>query len=123
MYKYNIAGFLQWGYNFYYNHMSRDLINPFVESAGEYFYPSGDGYIVYPANDGTAYESIRLKVFYEALEDMRAMQLCETLYSHDEVVAEIEKVCGEVRFDRCPHTSEEMLAIRRRIDEMVEAKI
>ncbi|MBO7275717.1 MAG: hypothetical protein J6V15_05020, partial [Clostridia bacterium] len=28
MFKYDIAGFLQWGYNFYYNQRSHELINP-----------------------------------------------------------------------------------------------
>ena len=123
MYKYNIAGFLQWGYNFYYNQYSRDMINPYFETTGEYFVQSGDAYSVYPAVDGTALESLRIVVFHEALEDLRAMRLCEQYYGHDKVVEEIEKVYGEVRFDKCPSRSDEMLAIRRRIDEMIEAKL
>ncbi len=123
MYKYNIAGYLQWGYNFYYNRFSLDLVNPFYESTGEYFVPSGDAYIVYPAPDGTPYASIRLKTFYEAICDMRAMKLCEKYYTHDQIVEEMEKVCGEIRFDKCPHTSEEMLAIRNKINEMIENKL
>ena len=123
MFKYNIAGFLQWGYNFYYNQGSRDLINPYCDSTGDYFVQSGDAYSVYPGFDGKALESIRIVSFHEALQDLRAMKLCEQYYGHDFVVAEIEKVYGEVRFDRCPTTSEDMLAIRRRIDELIEAKV
>jgi hypothetical protein len=123
MYKYNIVGFLHWGYNFYNTQWSYSPIDPYLELSGDGWVPAGDTFSVYPAPDGSAYEALRITVFYDALQDMRAMQLCETLYSHDEVVAEIEKVCGEVNFNRCPHTSEEMLAIRRRIDEMIEAKI
>lgn len=123
MFKYNIAGFLQWGYNFYYNKGSRDLINPFCESTGDYFVQSGDAYSVYPGFGGVALESIRISAFYDAIQDLRAMKLCEQLYGHDFVVAEIEKVYGEVRFGRCPSTSEDMLAIRRRIDELIEAKV
>ena len=123
MFKYNIAGFLQWGYNFYYNQGSRDLINPYCDSTGDYFVQSGDAYSVYPGFKGEALESIRIAAFYEGIQDIRAMKLCEEFYGHDFVVAEIEKVYGEIRFDRCPNTAEDMLAIRRRIDELIEAKV
>lgn len=123
MFKYNIAGFLQWGYNFYYNQGSRDLINPYCDSTGDYFVQSGDAYSVYPGFKGEALESIRIAAFYEGIQDLRAMKLCEEFYGHDFVVAEIEKAYGEIRFDRCPHTSEDMLAIRKRIDELIEAKV
>ena len=93
MFKYNIAGFLQWGYNFYYNQGSRDLINPYCDSTGDYFFQSGDGYSVYPGFKGEALESIRIVAFHEGVQDMRAMKLCEELYGHDFVVEEIEKVC------------------------------
>ena len=123
MFKYNIGGFLQWGYNFYYNQRSRDLINPFYETTGEDWVESGDAYIVYPGFDGKPMESIRLVSFNEGLQDLRAMKLCESFYGHDAVVEAIEKVCGEVRFDRCLIASEDMLAVRERINDMIEAKI
>ncbi|MBR5304869.1 MAG: DUF4091 domain-containing protein, partial [Candidatus Gastranaerophilales bacterium] len=60
MYKYDISGFLHWGYNFYYTQLSKAVIDPYkVSDAGGKF-PSGDSYIVYPAEDGTAHHSIRL---------------------------------------------------------------
>ena len=119
-YKYDIAGFLQWGYNFYNNMSSVDSINPYTDASGEYWVPAGDPFSVYPAQDGTAYESIRIIQFHEALEDCRAMKLCETFYGKDKVVAEIEKTFGaEVKFDRCAKSSAAMLAVRARVDEMI----
>jgi hypothetical protein len=123
LFKFNIGGFLQWGYNFYYNQRSRDLINPYIETTGEDWVESGDAFVVYPGFDGKALESIRLVAFHEAIQDLRAMKLCESLYGHDAVVEAVEKVCGEVRFDKCLTASEDMLAVRERINDMIEAKI
>lgn len=119
-FKYDIAGFLQWGFNFYNNMSSVDTINPYADPSGEYWVPAGDPFSVYPAQDGTALESLRLIVFHEALEDVRAMKLCASFYGKDFVVAEIEKVFGEpVTFSRCARTAKQMLAVRARIDQLI----
>ncbi|MGM9680210.1 MAG: DUF4091 domain-containing protein [Eubacteriales bacterium] len=118
-YKYDIKGFLQWGYNFYNNMSSVDSINPYLDTCGEYWVPAGDPFSVYPAADGTAIESIRLAVFREALEDVRAMKLCEQFYGKERVVSEMEKIFGEIRFNRCAKSSEVLLAVRAKIDEMI----
>ena len=119
-YKYDIAGFLQWGYNFYNNMHSVDCVNPYADACGEYWVPAGDTYSVYPAQDGTAYESTRIIVFHEALEDCRAMKLAESFYGKERVVAEIEAIFGqEIKFSRCARSSETMLAIRAKVDELI----
>ena len=119
-YKYDIAGFLQWGYNFYNNMHSVDTVNPYADASGEYWVPAGDCFSVYPHEDGTALESLRLVVFHEALEDVRAMKLCESFYGKEKVVAEMEKVFGgEIRFSRCAMSAKEMLDVRARVDEMI----
>lgn len=119
-FKYDIAGFLQWGYNFYNNMHSVDTVNPYADVSGEYWVPAGDTCSVYPAEDGTAYESTRILVFHEALEDARAMSLCASYYGKDRVVAEMEAILGApITFDRCTTSSATMLAIRARVDEMI----
>lgn len=124
MYKYNIAGFLHWGYNFYNNQYSGDPINPYVEQSCDFAFPGGDAFSVYPSADGTALESPRLAVFYEALEDIRAMKLAERLTSHGEVVRTIEEVLGEeLTFATCAKSSATLLEIRRRVNEMIKNKI
>lgn len=123
MYKYDIVGFLQWGFNFYNNQFSVDEIEPYTDLSGEHWVPAGDPFSVYPAPHGKAYESLRIVVFHDALQDMRAMQLCESLYSKAEVVAEIEKIFGKsLAFDTCATDEKTMLAIRERINEMIKAK-
>ena len=124
MYKYDIAGFLQWGFNFFSNQHSSDTVNPFINSSGDSWVPAGDSISVYPGFRLEALESLRLVVFFHALQDMRAMKLCESLYSKEEVVAEIEKIMGEeLRFDVCAKSEATMLAVRERINEMIKAKV
>ncbi len=60
-YKYDIAGFLQWGYNFYNNQGSFGTVNPFVITDGEYFAPAGDTFSEYP-RDITYLPNLREKV-------------------------------------------------------------
>ena len=86
--------------------------------------PAGDCFVVYPDSDGTPLESIRLMTLEEAMQDIRAMRLAEELYSHEEVVREIEKVLSdELSFTRCAHSSREMLRVREAINEMIKKKI
>lgn len=123
MYKAGIVGFLHWGFNFYNTRGSFDTVNPFYETSGEQWVPAGDTLMVYPAQNGQPLESLRIVVFNEGLQDMRAMQLCESLYSKAEVVSAIEEILGEeLSFTRCAKSSAEMLAIREKINAMIKAK-
>ena len=120
MFKYDIVGFLQWGFNYYNNRYSYDAIDPYRETCGEFFFPGGDGFSVYPAPDGTAYESMRLLQFREGLEDLSVMRLASSLVGKERVVREIESLVGEVSFDRCLKDSHDMLAVRERVNALVE---
>ena len=119
-YKFNIVGFLHWGYNFYNAALSRNSINPFVDTCAGHMFPAGDAFSVYPAEDGTAIESIRIISFYEALQDVRAFHLAETLCGRERVVEEIEALFGEeITFDKCAKSAAPLLKIRERINEMI----
>lgn len=77
LYKYNLAGFLHWGYNFYYTRLSkRQRLNPYEETDAYWGFPSGDAFSVYPLGDG-ATPSLRLKVFSYALDDIRLLRAVE----------------------------------------------
>ena len=124
LYKYNIKGFLHWGYNFYNNQFSDSAINPYLETSSGHGFPGGDAYSVYPGTNGECLESMRIKVFYEALQDIKAMKLCESYYSKEEVVAAIEEAFGgELRFDTCAKSAEQMLAVREKINQMIKAAV
>ena len=123
LFKYNVKGFLNWGYNFYNNRWSYDTVDPFLSSSGEDFSASGDTYMVYPAPDGSAWKSTRFCSLYEAFEDVRALKYCASLYSFEETVKAVEEITGEIVFDKCVCDSETMLKIRRKINEMIFSKL
>lgn len=122
-FKYNIVGFLQWGYNFYYNQGSFNLVDPYADSTGQYFAPSGDAYSVYPAPDGSALESVRISQFYDALQDVRALRLCQSLCGREATIAALEDICGDIRFDRCVNDSAVMLSLRETVNKMISRAI
>ena len=123
LYYYDIKGYLQWGFNFYYSFLTTEPINPFLDSTGNGFVESGDAYIVYPAPDGTPWESLRYTVFREGLEDMRAMQLAESLVGREAVKALLDSLLGEVRFDKCLTDGPRMLAVREAINDLVRKNL
>ncbi len=117
LYKYKIAGFLQWGYNFYNTCHSHHAINPFLDSNGADWVPSGDSYSVYPAPDGTAWESLRIVVFREALEDMRALKLLESLRGRAFVLELIDGgLETPITFKAYPHEAAYILDLRERVN-------
>lgn len=123
MFYYDIEGFLQWGYNFYSSYGSLSAVNPYLDSTGNYFVPSGDAYSVYPAQNGEAYESLRLTVFNEALQDLRAFELCASFIGKEKTSQELESVLGEIRFDRCARSAKEVISAREKINALIKKHI
>ena len=119
LYKYNIKGFLHWGYNFWYSQYSRYPINPYIVTDAGCAFPSGDAYIVYPGKDGPL-ESLRLEVFYEALQDMRALALLESMIGRDAVVGMLEEgLDAPITFSRYPADAEWLLNKREQINRKI----
>lgn len=120
LYKYNIAGFLHWGYNYYNNRASADAINPYLDLGGEDWVPAGDTFAVYPGNGGVPLESIRSLTMDEAMQDIRAMRLAESYTSHGEVVRAMEAALGrEITFDRCAESADEMIRVRDAVNKII----
>lgn len=124
MFKYDVKGFLQWGYNFYYTQLSKALVDPYkVSDAGGKF-PSGDSYIVYPAKDGTANHSIRLKVFYDGLQDMAALNTLKNLTDKNTCLSIIEENGKQnITFSNYPHSDEWMLNTREKVNSAIKENI
>ena len=124
MFKYDIKGFLHWGYNFYFSRLSKSLIDPFeVSDAGKSF-PSGDSYIVYPAKDGTPYHSLRLKVFYDALQDMAALKTLKNLTDKKNCLDLIEENGKyNLTFRDYPHSDEWLLETREAVNNAIKNNI
>jgi len=122
-YKYHIAGFLHWGYNFYYNQGSYGSINPYVCTDGERFGPAGDAFSVYPGAGGEALPSLRLKLFHDALQDLSALRLCETLYNREFVLNLMEQGHFPITFSEYPRNIRYLPELRERINAAIAAKL
>ena len=122
-YKHSIVGFLQWGYNFYNSQYSYEPINPFLCSDGECFAPSGDAYSVYPGWKGEPWPSMRQVLFHEALQDQRALELCESLYGREYTMELLEAGIEPITFSKFPESSEYLLNLRKRINAAIKEKV
>jgi hypothetical protein len=115
LYKYDIKGFLHWGFNCYNCSHSNYNINPYNTSSADGAFPSGDGFIVYPGKNG-AYGSIRGEVTYQAIEDMRICAALEALIGREAVIKMIDEAAGrDLRFDDYPHCNEFLEGLRDKI--------
>ena len=115
LYKYNIKGFLHWGFNFYNACRSVYAIDPYVTTSGDGAYPSGDPFIVYPGRD-CVYPSIRGEVTYEAVQDMDICFALERVVGRDAVIQMIDEAAGgDLRFDAYPQSNEFIEALRQKM--------
>lgn len=121
LYKFGIEGFLQWGFNFYNSQYSLEHINPYaVTDAGSAF-PSGDAFLVYPGEEKKPEESLRLMNLFHAMQDIRAMELLESMIGKDEVIKEMEKdLSEEITFKRYPTSDVWLLGFREGINDRIE---
>jgi hypothetical protein len=122
LYKFQIAGFLHWGYNFWYAQYSRFPIDPYRNTDANHAFPAGDPFVVYPGEDGKPVESLRFEVFREALQDLRALTLLESLIGRDRTLALMEQGAeAPITFDVYPQDAAWLLACRERINEAIRS--
>lgn len=117
MYCYGIRGFLEWGYNYTYSRLSHGFDNP-ASFPGLYDMSNGGAFIVYPDHrGGAAFPSIRLKVFAEGVQDMRALEALEALTGREAVCAQLDRLFGgRLTFHSCPASADALLAVRQAIN-------
>ncbi len=119
LYTYNVKGFLHWGYNFYYDRLSYGLFDPKTEPCLYCGTHSGTSFFVYPASDGSCIQSIRQKVFYDGLNDMRALQLLESKIGRKETLAFLEKHYGDVDFHTAAESEDKFLNFREALNQKI----
>ena len=124
MYLYDIKGFLQWGYNFYYSQYSIYPIDPFQVTHAGYAFPSGDAYLVYPGRDGAPMSSLRAEVQDEGLWDLRALQKLEALTDRSFVEALIYENAPmeRITFKDYPRDAAYLLKLRERVAQELELR-
>ena len=113
-------GFLHWGFNFYNDGLSHRSIDPFcVTDAGGHF-PAGDSFVVYPGEHG-ALDSLRLEVFYDALQDRKLLNALEKRYGREK----IEKLLadeGVQGWKTYPHASKWQIGLHKKLRKMLAKK-
>lgn len=115
-YVYKLAGFLHWGFNFYYSQYSRRILNPFVCTDADGAFPGGDPFIVYPGENGEPLDSIRHEVFTDGLQDLRALELLEASIGREGVLEFLKSGRSEAfTMVDYPHDPEFLLGLRPRI--------
>lgn len=116
LYKNNISGFLQWGFNFWFSQFSTKQINPYCDTQADGGFPAGDAFIVYPIENEEVVCSLRLFVFREAMQDYRALCLLEKLAGREEVLALLGDISG---FKTYPKSGEYILSLREKINRRI----
>ena len=115
MYRYGIKGFLSWGYNYCYGAMSYGVYDCCCTPT-----MTGGSHVVYPGRDGTAIQSLRLKVFGEGIYDMRALQLLESLIGKEKTCTLLDGLFGEkLTFNTRAVSAEQLLQIRTAINKAI----
>ncbi len=124
LYKYDVKGFLHWGYNFWNTRYSKEKINPYEVTDAGGFFQSGDSFVVYPKANGTPLCSLRLKVFYDGFQDMMALQTLEKLTGRENALKVLEQgLDNELTFFEYPHSIEWQLATRERINKAIKENL
>ncbi|MBP5153340.1 MAG: DUF4091 domain-containing protein, partial [Lachnospiraceae bacterium] len=116
LFKYDIKGFLHWGYNFYNCMYSYHHIDPYRTVDAEGGVPGGDPFLVYPGKGGRPDESIRLMVLSEAFNDFRALKLLASLSSFEEAVSFLDE---GLTFSDYPMEGDYCISLRERVNRRI----
>ena len=120
LWKHGMEGFLHWGYNFYFEALSRFAVDPCSDPGSDRFYPPGDAFLVYPGAAGTPEDSIRHEVFAEALQDFRLLDLLSARLGKKRVLQLLSKLCGRVSMTAYPKGEKAVLELREKLLETLE---
>lgn len=119
IYLYDIEGFLQWGYNFYFSQYSTYEVNPYVTTSADMSFPSGDAFSVYPAKNGV-YPSMRAYIFKDALQDVEICRALEARIGRAAVEKLIEDEAGmKITFADYPRNSEFIPNLMKKMRKML----
>lgn len=121
LYKFNCAGFLHWGLNFYNSYHSLYPVNPFGDTTAGKVYPAGDAFIVYPGKFGQPVSSLRGEVFRQALQDQRAFAAIAEIVGRDKVMERLETLAEEdaLDFDDFVKSADKFLKVREEIYDLL----
>ena len=120
LYKYDLSGFLHWGYNFWFSRYSLKNIDPFKTTDADGEFPAGDPFLVYPGENGPI-DSIRFEALREGFQDYRTLKLVEKFLGRKDTLKLIESAMGyEISDKNYPKNEEDFLLLRKVIYKKIE---
>ena len=121
MFQWDMSGFLQWGYNFYYTAGAKQKLSPYHNADGLQSWPAGDPFSVYPWKD-EAIESIRTVVFYQAIQDRMLLKMLAAKIGTEETKKWVNEQAGmEITFKEYPRNNEFLETLHDKIiDRLLE---
>ncbi len=122
LYYYNVKGFLHWGFNFYFAQYSTFPIDPYRTTDADGAFPGGDPFVVYPGANGIPEDSLRHEVFFEALQDQRALQLLEKFLPRTGIIKMLDKFSakGKLTMADYPKGEANILALRKKVNGLLK---
>ena len=122
LYYYNVKGFLHWGFNFYFAQYSTFPIDPYRTTDADGAFPGGDPFVVYPGANGIPEDSLRHEVFFEALQDQRALQLLEKFLPRTRIMKMLDKFSakGKLTMADYPKGEANILALRKKVNGLLK---
>ena len=119
LFYYGIKGFLQWGLNYWYIFRSRHFFNPFISPDAEQYFTGGTSFIVYPG----VIPSIRLMLFRDAMQDIRALELLASLIGKSKVNEFIDNYWENFGFSGIKISADSFLKFREKINFEIEKNL
>ena len=94
------------------------MIDPYKDTSADMAVPAGDAFSVYPLDEaGEVVCSLRLYVFHDGLQDLRALKLLESLAGREAVDALLQDLDG---FTKYPRNSTYCLNLRETVNQMIK---
>lgn len=112
---------MQWGYNFWNSQNSYIEINPWRINDALGAFPAGDGFVVYPGENGP-YDSIRIELLSDGWQDYRIALLAEK-YSNKATIQKLLQVSGMKDFDVYSHSPKKYLSLRKKLIKIIADKL
>lgn len=121
MYLTEVKGCLHWGYNYYNSVYSLYPVDPFRETSADGYFPSGDGFVVYP--DGkNVLSSLRLEAFFDGIQDYCALKALEKKLGRSRVVGLVNDYGIASNFTDYDTDENNYLNLREQVNRLLATK-
>ena len=121
-YKYDMKGFLFWGFNFYNSACSEYVINPFLTTSADRKFVSGNSFIVYPGKS-EPYPSLRYMMMRDAMQDIRLLKQVEKHIGKEAVVKIIDEEANmNITFAEYPRNKDYQIDLNNKLKKIIAEK-